>query len=146
MSDSHINLKVTHRLLWRLYGYRSVISLLSGLGILLAPAWFASSQGYNVITELVPLVIIGILWVISGILMAGALIKWPYKLAKVGMAMSAILYFLWGTGILTNQLINLEQPTSLFAVLAYYSLGLTSVYVLMEPPINPETAIKTKEK
>lgn len=144
--SKHINLKVTHRLLWRLYGYRAIVSIMSGLGILLAPQWFAGSVGYTVISSIIPLVVSGSLWLLAGILIAGALYVWPYKVARVGIAITIALYFLWGTGILTNQLINLEQPVSLFAVLAYYSLALTSFFMLLEPPINPETAIRTKEK
>lgn len=144
--SGHINLKLTHRLLWRLYGYRAIVSLMSGLGILFAPDIFASAQGYQVITTTLPLTVIGVLWVVAGLLIAGALWKLPYKMARFGIAISIALYFLWGTGILTNQLINLSQPTSLFAVLAYYSLALTSFFMLLEPPINPETAIRNKKK
>ena len=142
---SHINLRVTHRLLWRLYGYRAIVAILSGLGILLAPQAFAGSANYQVITTVVPLQIAGLLWLAAGIMIAGALFKWPYKVARLGMAISIMLYFLWGTGILTNNIINQGSPTALFAVLAYYSLSLTSFFMLLEPPINPETAIKNKK-
>lgn len=143
--NNHINLKVTHRFLWRLYGYRAVVAMLSGIGILFFPDFFAGATGYSVITGTLPLEIIGILWVTCGVLILGALFHWPYKLARAGMAISIMLYSLWGTGILTNQIINTQKPDLLFAVLAYYSLALTSYFMLLEPPINPETAIKNKK-
>lgn len=143
---SHINLRVTHRLLWRLYGYRAIVAIISGLGILLAPQAFAGSVNYQVITSVLPLQIAGLLWLVAGVMIAGALFKWPYKVARLGIAISIMLYFLWGTGILTNNILNQGSPTALFAVLAYYSLSLTSFFMLLEPPINPETAIKNKKK
>ena len=142
---SHINLRVTHRLLWRLYGYRAVVSIILGLGILLTPGLFANSVSYTVVNNVVPLYITGILWLAAGVMIAGALFKWPYRIARLGIAITIMLYFLWGTGILTNNLLNQPQPTALFAVFAYYSLALTSFFMLLEPPLNPETAIMTKK-
>lgn len=145
----HINLRVTHRLLWRLYAYRAVVSLLSGLGILMFPDAWIGFAGYQVITDTIPPFLMGILWLASGIMIAGGLITWPYKTARVGIAISIILYFLWGTGIWTNQVINQGEMLASFAVLAYYSLALTSYFMLLEPPINPATAItdtKNKQK
>lgn len=143
---SHIDLRLTHTLLFRLYGYRAIVSIIAGLGILFFPDVFAGSASYVTITSTIPLYISGILWLIAGIMIAGALIKWPYKMARMGIAITIALYFLWGTGILTNNLINLGSPTAIFAVLAYYSLSLTSFFMLLEPPINPETAIRSKKK
>lgn len=140
--SGHINLKVTHRLLWRLYGYRAIVALLSGFGILFFPGLFVGSMSYTVIETTLPYTVIGVLWLIAGILIAGALFKWPYKLARIGIGISIVLYGLWGTGLLTNSLLNEGTSTALFAVLAYYSLSLTSFFMLLEPPINPETALK----
>lgn len=142
----HINLRVTHRLLWRLYGYRAVVSIMCGLGILLAPELFVSSPAYAVIENTYPYWLIGALWLVCGIMIAGALWGWPYKVARLGIGVSIVLYGLWGTGLLTNYLLNDGPSASLFAVLAYYSLSLTSFFMLLEPPINPETAIETKTK
>lgn len=142
---SHINLRVTHRLLWRLYGYRAIVSIIVGLGILFAPQTFANSANYTTIEAVLPLQFAGLLWLIAGVMIAGALIKWPYKVARLGIAITIMLYFLWGTGILTNNLLNQPEVTSLFAVFAYYSLALTSFFMLLEPPLNPETAIKNKK-
>lgn len=139
--SGHINLRVTHRLLWRLYGYRAIVSLISGIGILFFPELFVGSTSYTVIESTIPFTVIGILWTIAGTLIAGALFRWPYKLARIGIGTSIVLYGLWGTGLLTNYLLNDDPTTALFAVLAYYSLSLTSFFMLLEPPINPETAI-----
>ena len=138
---SHINLRVTHRLLWRLYGYRAVVAFLSGIGILFFPTLFVGSANYSVVEATLPYQVIGSLWLVCAALIGGALWKWPYKLARIGIAISIVLYGLWGTGLLTQYLINQSEVTALFAVLAYYSLSLTSFFMLLEPPINPETAI-----
>lgn len=144
--SGHINLRLTHRLLWRLYGYRAVVALLSGLGILLFPGLFVGSANYTVVENTLPYQVIGSLWLLCAVLIGGALWKWPYKLARIGIGISIVLYGLWGTGLLTNALINEGASTALFAVLAYYSLSLTSFFMLLEPPINPETAIGNTKK
>lgn len=142
----HINLRVTHTLLWRLYGYRAIVSLINGFGILFFPSLFVSSAAYVVIEETYPYWLIGLLWILCGVMIAGALFKWSYRFARLGIGISIILYGLWGTGLLTNYLFNDGPSASMFAVLAYYSLSLSSFFMLLEPPINPETAIETKTK
>lgn len=142
----HINLRVTHRLLWRLYGYRAAVSLICGFGILFAPGLFVSSQSYTVIEQTYPYWLVGVLWILCGVMIAGALWGWPYKIARLGIGVSIVLYGLWGTGLLTNYLLNDTPSASLFAVLSYYSLSVTSFLMLLEPPINPETAIEIKTK
>jgi len=143
----HINLRVTHRLLWRLYAFRGVVSILAGLGILFFPAAFVNSSNYDVIATVLPLQLAGGLFLIFGLMIMSALFKLPYKIARLGIGGTILLYFLWAVGIFTNNVFNQESITSLFAVLAYLSLATTSFFMLLEPPINPETAIKThKEK
>ena len=142
----HINLKVTHRLLWRLYGYRAIVSLISGFGILFAPQLFVGATSYSVIENTLPYSVIGGLWLLCSVLIAGVLFRWSYRLARVGIGISIVLYALWGTGLLTQYLINDTSTSSIFAVLAYYSLALTSFFMLLEPPINPETAITNRNK
>lgn len=143
--SSHINLRLTHRLLWRLYGYRAIVAFLSGMGILLFPGLFVGSANYSVVESTLPYQVIGTLWLVCAVLISGALWKWPYKLARIGIGISIVLYALWGTGLLTQYLINEGTTTALFAVLAYYSLSLTSFFMLLEPPINPETAIENSK-
>lgn len=142
----HINLRITHRLLWRLYGYRAIVSLISGLGILFAPKLFVGAANYTVIESTLPFWVIGSLWLLCSVMIAGALFRWPYRWARLGIGISIVLYALWGTGLLTHYLLNNIEATALFAVLAYYSLALTSFFMLLEPPINPETAITNRNK
>jgi hypothetical protein len=142
----HINLRVTHRLLFRLYGFRAIVSIISGLGIMFLPAAFVGSSNYSVITSVIPLTVTGVLFLLFGLMIAGALFKLPYKVARLGIGGTVLLYFLWGMGILTNNIFNQAEITSLFAVFAYFSLATTSFFMLLEPPINPETAIRTNRE
>lgn len=140
--QDHINLRITHRLLWRLYAYRAVISIICGLGIIIAPNIFVGSPSYDVFQSIFPQYTTGGLWLICGVLIAYGLQRGPYYLAKIGIGLSAALYFSWGVGILATQITNPHIPLALFAVLAYVSLAVTSFLMLLEPPINPMTAIK----
>lgn len=132
-------------MLFRLYGFRAVISIVSGIGILFFPDAFVQSNNYSVVTDVIPLKIAGALFLAFGLMIAGALFKLPYRVARLGIAGTVLLYMLWAIGILTNNIFNQAEVTSLFAVLAYFSLATTSFFMLLEPPINPETAIKTEK-
>lgn len=146
LMKGHINLNVTHKLLYRLYLKFAVIAIVSGLGILSAPMLFAGSDSYDVINAVLPLYLSGALFTLSGIGIALSLWRMHYKIARTGISVLAVLYFMWGTGILTNNILNLGTPTALFAVLSYWSLSMSAFYMLLEPPINPETAIEIKNK
>lgn len=145
-NKGHVNLRVTHRLLWRLYGYRAIVALISGVGILFAPDLFIGSSKYGVIGATLPFWLIGLLWILCAVMIMGALFRWSYRVARLGISISIVLYGLWGTGLLTQYIFNDGPTAALFAVLAYYSLALTSFLMLLEPPINPETAIENKQK
>jgi len=146
MSAHHINLRKSHRLLFRLYLVKASIAAVNGLGILLLPAFFLGSTGYNVITNLLPLYLTGSLFLAFGLMVILSLFALPYKMARLGIGGLSVLYFAWAVSILTNNILLYDHPTGLFAVGVYLSLAIASFVMLLEPPINPETAIKTNKE
>lgn len=138
----YINLRVTHKLLWRLYGCQAAASFVSGLSILLCPREFM----VNAACTILPYWLTGLLWLLCGAMIAGALVRWSYKTARLGLGISAVLYGLMGTGMLTDLLFSDGPPAPISTIIAHYILAFGAFFILLEPPINPETAIRNKNK
>ena len=138
----YINLRVTHKLLWRLYGCQTAASFVSGLSILLCPREFM----VNAACTILPYWLTGLLWLLCGAMIAGALTRWSYKTARLGLGISVVLYGLMGTGMLTDLLFSDGPPAPISTIIAHYILAFGAFFILLEPPINPETAIRNKNK
>lgn len=138
----YINLRVTHKLLWRLYGCQVAASFVSGLSILLCPREFM----VNAACTILPYWLTGLLWLLCGAMIAGALARWSYKTARLGLGISVVLYGLMGTGMLTDLLFSDGPPAPISTIIAHYILAFGAFFILLEPPINPETAIRNKNK
>lgn len=138
----YINLRVTHKLLWKLYGCLAAASFVSGLGILLHPSAFMS----NMECTIIPHWLTGLLWLLCGGMIVGALIGLPYKVARLGLGISVVLYGLLGTGMLTSFLFSGGPSAPVSTIISHYALALGAFFILSEPPINPETAIRNKNK
>jgi len=141
-----INLRVTHRLLFRSYLIRGLSALFAGIFILLWPTVTLGSPAYATINQVMPYAFSSAAWTLSGVLMLYGLASGYYRIATIGMSLAATLYSAWAIGLLTNMLIGTGTGNYAFAVLVYASLAATSIIVLLEPPINPETAIKNKKE
>lgn len=142
-----INLRVTHKLLFRSYIVKGVIALLCGVSILVAPTVTLGSSAYSVINQVLPFTISGALWSLSGFLLLFGIVSKYYWFSRIGLSLSATLYGVWCVGLLSNMLLDNNTETNfVFAVLTYASLTVTSFILLIEPPINPETAIKNKKE
>lgn len=138
----HINLRATHTLLWRLYSCIAIASFAIGLDTLIFP----NAYIINTACDVVPYWIAGSLWLICGVMIIGSLIIWSYKIARLGLGISIVLYCLMGTGMLTDLLFNTSPPAPISTIIAYYILAISSFFILLEPPVNPETAIRNKNK
>lgn len=145
---NRINLRKTHRLLYRIYMVKALSALFVGLGILIAPNAVFGSIAYSTITNIIPPVPWGALWVIFGGLIIYGLTSTRYKVARLGLAGLIVLYMTLTVGLFTSQLLPESQVSGsyLFAVGTYAGLAAATFAVLLEPPINPETAIQTKRK
>lgn len=138
--SKHINLRATHALLWRLHIGVAAASFVSGLSILLYPRKFM----VNAACTLLPYWLTGPLWLLCGTMIAGALARWSYKTARLGVGLAVVLYALMGTGMLTDLLFSDGPPAPLSTIIAHYILAFGAFFILLEPPINPETAIRNK--
>lgn len=135
----HINLRSTHRYLYRnALAYASAGAVI-GLGILFAPDFFFGS--YKVLKDTAPTIFWGLIWTLfSGVTFIG-LFKYGYNFVRVGIAGLATLFFTWAIGILTNQLFNVV-PYALISIPTYLLIAYVGMSMLSEPPINPSTAIR----
>lgn len=140
--SKHINLRATHALLWRLHVGVATASFVSGLSILLYPRKFMVNAACTVL----PYWMTGLLWLLCGAMVAGALVRWSYKTARLGIGLSVVLYGLMGTGMLTDLLFSNGPPAPLSTIIAHYILAFGAFFILLEPPINPETAITNRNK
>lgn len=145
---NRINLRKTHRLLYRIYMVKALSALFVGLGIILAPKAVFGSIAYSTITSIIPAIPWGMLWIIFGSAIIYGLTSTRYKVARLGLAGLIVLYMTLTVGLFTSQLLPASQVSGsyLFAVGTYAGLAAATFAVLLEPPINPETAIQTKRK
>lgn len=140
--SKHINLRANHALLWRLHVGVATASFVSGLSILLYPRKFM----VNAACIILPYWMTGLLWLLCGAMIAGALARWSYKTARLGIGLSVVLYGLMGTGMLTDLLFSDGPQAPLSTIIAHYILAFGTFFILLEPPINPETAITNRNK
>lgn len=135
----HINLRTTHRLLYRNSLSAALAGGAIGLGILFAPDFFFGS--YKVLKDTAPTFVWGILWTTASLTVLLGLFKFGYSVVRVGMGGLATLFFTWAVGILSNQIFNVT-PYSLISVPTWMLVAYLCMSTLSEPPINPSTAIK----
>lgn len=141
----HINLRLTHRLLFRIIFVKALFSFLVGLGIFFLPQSFFASPGYISLNDLFPAPVWGLLWMAAGGISLAGILKLPYNYVRAGLASMTALYATWGTGLLANQIINV-QPYSLLAVFVYFGSASVCAFLMLEPPINPVTAVKVRDE
>jgi hypothetical protein len=86
------------------------------------------------------------LWLSCGIAIIFGLQSTRYKIARLGLAGLIVLYMTLTAGLFTSQLLPDSPGSYMFAVGTYAGLAVTTFVILLEPPINPETAIGIKKK
>lgn len=138
--NQHTNLRVSHRLLYRQSLILGIAALINGIGLLFFPQLFFGSYVTLKAVAIAP--IWGVLWSLSALSILGGLTRLPYAFVRTGLVGLTTLFFTWAVGILTNQLFNVV-PYALLAIPVYGSLAAVCITMLLEPPINPETAIRT---
>lgn len=143
---NNINLRKTHRLLYRTFVVKGITGIALGLGIIIAPDVMLGSSAYDTINDILPPPISGVVWLALGAMIIFALIKNRYKTVRVGIAGMAVLFATWSIGFLSNQIMLGVPWAYMFAVFIYASMSISTLLLLLEPPLNPETAIKTKKE
>lgn len=143
-----IDLRKTHKLLYRIYMVKALVALFVGTGVLLAPQAVFGSIAYSTITSVIPVLVWGWLWVLFGASIVFGLTSTRYKLARLGMAGLVVLYMTMTVGLFASQMLpeTQVQGSYMFGVGTYAGLAASTFILLLEPPINPETAIQTKRK
>lgn len=145
---TRIDLRKTHKLLYRVFMVKALVALFVGTGILIAPQAVFGSIAYSTITSVIPVTIWGALWVLFGSLIVTGLLSTRYKAARIGMAGLTVLYMTMTVGLFMSQMLPEAQVQGsyMFGVGTYAGLAASTFILLLEPPINPETAIKTNKK
>ena len=141
-----INLKVTHRLLYRTYIVKGLTSLTIGVLALLLPEHMLGSPIYQSLRHVVSPAVVDVLWIIAGIAIVFGTLSHHYRVSRMGMAVLVALFATSAASMLVAQILNLTPFIHLQAVLINSSLAISSFILLLEPPINPQTAIKNKKE
>ena len=142
---STLDLRHTHRLVFRQVIATLVFSVIIGVGMTFFPNVFFSSDNYKVIIgELAVPQIWGGIWLVCSALMVVGMTKATYKFTQIGLIAFSVICIVWSFGLL---LIPVTTPTSAYTGAAIWGLIAVRTFVLaLEPPINPITAIDVSEK
>lgn len=141
-----INLKMTHRLLYRTYIVKGLTSLTIGVLALLLPEHMLGSPIYQSLLNVVSPLVVDVLWIIAGIAIVFGTLSHHYRVSRMGMAGLVALFATSAASMLVAQILKLTPFIHLHAVLIHSSLAISSFIILLEPPINPQTAIKNKKE
>lgn len=139
-----INLRLTHRLLYRTYLVKGLTATLIGAATIIAPGRMFGGPIHTLIGDYIPINVFGVLWLISGICIVGGLVAHRYMVSRMGMAFLISLFATTSVSMLMEQVFGIVPSNMLGTAAIYMSLALSSLMILLEPPVNPQTAIKTK--
>lgn len=142
---SSLDLRHTHRLVFRQVIATVVFSVVIGIGMTFFSELFFTSENYKVIIgELAAPQIWGGVWLVCSALMSIGMTKASYKFTQAGLMIFSVICIIWAFGLL---LIPVTTPTSAYTGAAIWGLIAVRTFALaLEPPINPITAINVDEK
>lgn len=143
---SKINLKITHRLLYRTYIVKGLTSLIIGVFASLLPEHMLGSPIYQSSLNVVYPLVVDALWIVAGIAIVWGTLYNHYRVSRMGLAVLVALFATSAVSILAAQLLGLTPFIHLYAVLIHTSLAISSFMLMLEPPINPQTAIKNEKE
>lgn len=141
---TRINLRLTHKLLYRTYLVKGLTATLIGAATILFPDRMFGRPTHTLIGDYIPIGVFGLLWLISGICVIGGLHTHRYMVSRMGMALMVSLFATTSVSMLMEQIFGIAPSNVLATTVIYMSLALSSLMILLEPPVNPQTAIKTK--
>lgn len=141
-----ISLNITHRLLYRTYIVKGLTSLIIGVLALLLPEHMLGSPIYQSLPNVVPPPVVDALWIITGIAIVWGTLSNHYRVSRMGLAGLVALFATSAVSMLAAQILGLTPFIHLQAVLINASLAISSFILLLEPPVNPQTAIKNKKE
>ena len=141
---TRINLRLTHRLLFRTYLVKGSIAALIGIASVLFPGRMFGNPIHALIGAYIPISVFGFLWLVAGISVLTGLYTHRYKVSRMGMALMVSLFATTSASMLMAQVFSIVPSNYLATTAIYMSLALSSLMILLEPPVNPQTAIKTK--
>ena len=111
-----------------------------GAGILLSP--YTMYANFKVLSDILPIPGWGGLWLATGLLILAGLLLGRYALCKIGMIAVAGLCVALAMAQFTGQFFGDTGVYSFMSTVIYASSAITAILVILEPPINPETAIR----
>ena len=141
-----INLRLTHRLLFRTYLVKGLAAALIGAVTVLYPGRMFGGPVHALIGSYIPVNVFGLLWLISGICVLGGLYAHRYMVSRMGMALMVSLFTTTSASMLMAQIFSVVPTNYMATTIIYASLALSSFVILLEPPVNPQTAIRTQKE
>lgn len=135
----HIDLKRTHRLLYRLAWVKASFAIFLSLGVILLPQILIKESSLP--DNLLSATAWGILWLIAGGTIAYGLIRKYYDPVRVGLVALCSLYFMFAIGAVFTAVFG-EGNYSMFIAVVFLTKSIICALILGEPPINPSTAVK----
>ena len=141
-----INLKLTHRLLFRTYLVKGLAAALIGVASILFPDRMLGNPVHALIGHYIPISVFGLLWLVSGASVLGGLYAHKYIASRMGMALMVGLFATTFASMLMAQIFSVVPTNYLATTIIYASLALSSFIILLEPPVNPQTAIRTQKE
>ena len=141
-----INLKLTHRLLFRTYLVKGLAAALIGAASVLFPDRMLGNPVHALIGHYIPISVFGLLWLVSGASVLGGLYAHKYIASRMGMALMVGLFATMSASMLMAQIFSVVPTNYLATTIIYASLALSSFIILLEPPVNPQTAIRTQKE
>ena len=141
-----INLKLTHRLLFRTYLVKGVSAALIGAVTALFPGRMFGGPVHALIGNYMPVNVFGLLWLISGICVVVGLYTNRYIVSRMGMALLVSLFATTSASMFLAQAFSIASANYMASTTVYLSLALSSFMILLEPPVNPQTAIRTQKE
>ena len=141
---TRINLRLTHRLLYRTYLVKGLTATLIGAATILFPGRMFGGPIHILIGDYIPISVFGLLWLVAGVSVLSGLYANRYMVSRMGMALMVSLFATTSASMLMEQVFGIVPSNYLATTAIYMSLALSSLMILLEPPVNPQTAIKTK--
>jgi hypothetical protein len=141
----HINLKLTHRYLYRNILAIVIFSLFVGFGMLFSPQQFFNSPNYSgILGQLASAHTWGIMFVAAGVTILLGLYRFSYRFALVGLVIFASITTTWSIGLFLLPLVGVSA--SYTGACIYGLATVLAISSILESTINPTTAINRDEK
>lgn len=121
-----------------------IVPFILGVGVLLAPNIVIKTT--TVPNDVFMYQVWGGLWAAAGLMIILGITKLSYNFVRSGLAALMAVYGTFAVSALVRVIVTEFKESSLFTAIMFMMLALISMALLREPPINPETAVESKDE